>query len=121
MCAKTSVGASLATLKIWRSPSRAQHVNAYACVQVCERARVRVCVAMCLDVSMCTPACVCVFVRVQACEYLRTFVFVCLYVCACVYVFVCVRMRVCARMCVLACMCVPCCPTDAEVVCVMLC
>jgi hypothetical protein len=61
--------------------------------------------------------CVRVSERVRVCEYSRAFVFVCVYVCGCV----CVCVRVCARMCVLACMCVPCCPTDAAVVCVMLC
>ena len=68
----TGVGASLATLKIWRSPSRAQYVRANACVRV----------------SVCVRACV----RVR----------VCLCVCVCVCAHVCVRACVCARLCVCA-------------------
>jgi hypothetical protein len=44
----TSEGASLATLKNWRSPSRAQRMRAYACV------RVSVCV--CVHISACVQA-----------------------------------------------------------------
>jgi hypothetical protein len=63
----TSVGASLATLENWRSPSRAQRVRAYACVRVsvCLRACMRACVFVrvyvCAPVCIRTRVCVCVF------------------------------------------------------------
>ena len=61
----TGVGASLATLKIWRSPSRAQYVRANACVRVsvcvraCVRVRVCLCVCVCVCAHVCVRACVC--------------------------------------------------------------
>jgi hypothetical protein len=92
------VGASLATLRNRRSPSRAQHVHAYACVRgvcvyVCLCVCARVCLYVCVCVCMCT--CVCAPARIRA--------HLCLYVCVCAFV------------------CVPYCPTDAAVVCMTLC
>jgi hypothetical protein len=101
----TSVGASLATLNNWRSPSCVQRVRAYACV--CERVHVCVCIYMCVYA--------CVFVRV--CVLARVYVFVCeqVYVCvhafvytrACLCLYVCAHahayVRVCACTCVCAC------------------
>jgi hypothetical protein len=88
--AGTSVGASLATLKNWQSPSHAQRVRAYACVRVsvcaCVCARlyactcvcVRACVPVCLCVCMCARVCLCICVC--ACVYSRALLY--LYVCA---------------------------------------
>ena len=117
----TSVGASLATLKNWRSPLRAQRVHAYACV--------------CVSVCACVHVCACVFVRVYVCSRVSVFLCVCMCMCAlvCLHtrvsVCMCVRMRVCvcvrAHVCMCAgtpvCVCVSCCPTDAAVVCMALC
>jgi hypothetical protein len=50
-CYKTSVGASLATQINRRSPSRTQHVHAYACARVC------VCVFMCVSARACVRVC----------------------------------------------------------------
>ena len=62
---RTSVGASLATLKVWRSPSRPQRVHTYACVHVC----VPVCLGICG--RLCARACVYVYVCVCVCAYVR--------------------------------------------------
>jgi hypothetical protein len=98
---RTGEGASLATLKNWRSPSCAQRVHAYArvCVSVC----VHVCdwAFVCVRASVSVLVRVHVYVRVRACEYLCAFVFVCACACVCVCVCNCVFV------------CVPCCPTDA--------
>ena len=84
--AGTSVGASLATLKNWQSPSHAQRVRAYACVRVsmCVRMRARVCL----------------------CVFVRALVFLCVYACVCVRLSMCVCASVCIRACVCVCMCV---------------
>jgi len=50
---RASVGALLATLIFWRSPSRVQHVHAYACV--CARVCVRLCARACACVWALLP------------------------------------------------------------------
>ena len=86
------VGALLATLKIWLSPSRTQRVRAYAC---------SVRVSLCVRVYACTCVCVCarVCLRVSGCVYVCACVRAC--VCVCVRMCVCVSMHasvyVCAR------------------------
>ena len=102
------MGASLATLKNWRSPSRAQRVHAYARVHVSVRGRVQVCAYMRARVCLCICACECVlalvsvFVRVHVYACVRAYVYtrahLCLYVCA--------RAHSCVRVCECTCVCV---------------
>ena len=94
---RTSVGALLATLKNWRSPSHAQRVHTYACVRESVCARVYACT--CISVCVSARVCVCVFVRVCVCARVS----VCL--CMRMYVYVCVRMRMRVSVC-LCCVCV---------------
>ena len=108
------MGASLATLKSWQSPSRAQRVRAYACVcvSVCTCICVRVCACVLVRVFVCTRVSVFervhVYVCVRACEYVCN-------VCTrlCLYVFAHAHACECVYVCV--CLCVPYCPTDAAV------
>jgi len=68
-CSMTSEGASLATLKNWRSPSRAQRMHAYA------RVRVSVCACVCL--------CVWAFKSVRTRVFVRVCIYVCVRACVC--------------------------------------
>jgi hypothetical protein len=108
------VGASLATLKNWQSPSREQRVHAYACMRVSVRAHVHVhvCMCVCACVCLCVCVCVCVLARVSVClcapVCLCAFVFKC--VCACAYACVCVRAHVCVCAGTPVCVCVSCYP-----------
>jgi hypothetical protein len=109
------MGASLATLKNWRSPSRAQRVHTYACVRVsvCARVHMCVCVRACVPVCLCVCMCACACMSVCLCE---CSVCVCVRACLCVFtrviLFVCVCMCVCVCVCACTPVCVPCCPTD---------
>jgi hypothetical protein len=69
---RTSVGASLATLKIGEAHhARNMCMHMHACVRVCACVFGR---CMCARVCVCMCVCACVYVRVRACEYMRAFV-----------------------------------------------